>query len=330
MLQYILKRVLLIIPTLFVISVISFMVIQLPPGDFLSSYINNLAAEGSMVSDEEITNLRAQYGLDKPMAVQYFIWISGVLQGDYGYSFLYRRPVSDLIWERLVLTFVISLATLIFTWIIAFPVGIYSAVKQYSIGDYIATALGFLGLSVPNFLFALVLMVFAFLQFNKSLSGLFSAEFVEAPWSLGKVLDLLQHLWIPVIVLGLSGTAGLIRTMRANLLDELHKPYVTTARAKGQSKFKTLIRYPVRAALNPFVSTVGFTLPNLVSGSVIVSVVLSLPTTGPLLLSSLMAQDMYLAGAYVLLLSSLTVIGTLLSDILLAWLDPRIRLSIGG
>jgi peptide/nickel transport system permease protein len=330
MFQYILKRIMLIIPTLFVISIISFMVIQLPPGDFLSSYINNLSAEGTLISDEEVTNLRQQYGLDKSMVEQYFIWIGGVIQGDYGWSFLYRRPVSEMIWERLTLTFVISLVTLLFTWVIAFPVGIFSAVKQYSVGDYIATTLGFLGLSVPNFLFALVLMVLAFQYFNQSLSGLFSSEYVEAPWSWAKVLDLLQHLWIPVIVLGLSGTAGLIRTMRANLLDELHKPYVTTARAKGQSKFKTLIRYPVRAALNPFVSTVGFTLPNLVSGSIIVSVVLSLPTTGPLLLSSLMAQDMYLAGAYVLLLSSLTVIGTLISDILLAWLDPRIRLSLRG
>lgn len=330
MLQFILKRIILMIPTLFVISVIAFIVIQLPPGDFLSSYINNRASEGTLISDEEITNLRMQYGLDKPMINQYFIWIGGVLQGDYGYSFLYRRPVSDLIWERLVLTFVVSLVTLLFTWVIAFPVGIFSAVKQYSLGDYIATAFGFLGLSIPNFLFALVLMVLAFQNFGMSLSGLFSADYAEAPWSWGKVVDLLAHLWIPVIVLGLSGTAGMIRTMRANLLDELHKPYVTTARAKGQSKFKTLLRYPVRAALNPFISTLGYTLPHLVSGSIIVSVVLSLPTTGPLLLSSLMAQDMYLAGAYVLLLSSLTVVGTLVSDILLAWLDPRIRLSIRG
>ncbi len=330
MLQYILKRILLMLPTLFVISVISFIVIQLPPGDFLSSYINNRASEGTMISDEEITNLRMQYGLDKPMVSQYFIWMGGVLQGNYGYSFLYRRPVSDLIWERLALTFLISLVTLLFTWVIAFPVGIFSAVKQYSLGDYIATAFGFLGLSIPNFLFALVLMVLAFQYFGMSLSGLFSPDYVEAPWSWGKVINLLQHLWIPVLVLGLSGTAGMIRTMRANLLDELHKPYVITARAKGQSRFKTLLRYPVRAALNPFVSTLGFTLPHLVSGSIIVSVVLSLPTTGPLLLSSLMAQDMYLAGAYVLLLSSLTVVGTLISDVLLAWLDPRIRLSLRG
>jgi len=330
MLRYILKRILLMVPTLFVISVIAFIVIQLPPGDFLTSYINNRAAEGTLISNEEITNLRMQYGMDKPMINQYFIWIGSILKGDYGYSFLYRRPVSELIWERLVLTFVISLVTLLFTWVIAFPVGIFSAVKQYSLGDYVATAFGFLGLSIPNFLFALVLMVLAFQYFGLSLSGLFSPDYVEAPWSLAKVGNLLQHLWIPVIVLGLSGTAGMIRTMRANLLDELHKPYVTTARAKGQSKFKTLLRYPVRAALNPFVSTIGYTLPNLVSGSIIVSVVLSLPTTGPLLLASLMAQDMYLAGAYVLLLSSLTVVGTLVSDILLAWLDPRIRLSLRG
>ncbi len=330
MLQYILKRILLMVPTLFVISIIAFIVIQLPPGDFLSSYINNRQAEGTLISNEEITNLRQQYGLDQSMVSQYFIWIGGVLKGDYGYSFLFRRPVSEMIWERLTLTFVVSLVTLLFTWVIAFPVGIFSAVKQYSVGDYIATAFGFLGLSIPGFLFALVLMVLAFQYFGLSLSGLFSPDFAEAPWSLAKVGNLLQHLWIPVIVLGLSGTAGMIRTMRANLLDELHKPYVTTARAKGQSKFRTLLRYPVRAALNPFVSTIGYTLPNLVSGSIIISVVLSLPTTGPLLLASLMAQDMYLAGAYVLLLSSLTVVGTLVSDILLAWLDPRIRLSLRG
>jgi peptide/nickel transport system permease protein len=215
-----------------------------------------------------------------------------------------------------------------FTWLIAFPVGIYSAVKQYSIGDYVATTLGFLGLSIPNFLFALVLMVIAFKYFGLSVGGLFSAAYANAPWSLAKFNDMLGHLWVPMIVLGLAGTAGLIRTMRANLLDELHKPYVVTARAKGQKKLVALMRYPVRAALNPFMSTVGFTLPHLVGGSIIVSVVLSLPTTGPLLLQALLAQDMYLAGAYILLLSTLTVIGTLVSDILLAWLDPRIRLSM--
>lgn len=328
MFQYVVKRLILMIPTLLAISVLAFIVIQLPPGDFLSSYVTSREAQGTLVSLEEVASLRAQYGMDQPAYVQYLLWMKGVVRGDFGYSFTMRRPVKDLIWERLVLTFVLSLFTLLFTWIIAFPVGIYSAVRQYSIGDYVATALGFLGLSIPNFLFALVLMVIAFKYFGLSVGGLFSSEYSNAPWSLAKVRDLINHLWIPMIVLGLAGTAGLIRTMRANLLDELHKPYVVTARAKGQKRLRTLMRYPVRAALNPFMSTVGFTLPHLVGGSIIVSVVLSLPTTGPLLLQALLAQDMYLAGAYILLLSALTVIGTLISDILLAWLDPRIRLSM--
>jgi peptide/nickel transport system permease protein len=330
MFQYVIKRIILMVPTLIAVSMLAFLVIQLPPGDFLSSYVTNREAQGTLVSLEEVASLKAQYGMDQPMYMQYLIWMKGVIKGDFGYSFTMRRPVKELIWERLILTFVLSLFTLMFTWIIAFPVGIYSAVKQYSAGDYIATTLGFLGLSIPNFLFALVLMVIAFKYFNQSVGGLFSAQFANAPWSMAKFMDMLGHLWIPMIVLGLAGTAGLIRTMRANLLDELHKPYVVTARAKGQRKFVTLMRYPVRAALNPFMSSVGFSLPHLVSGSIIVSVVLSLPTTGPLLLQSLFAQDMYLAGAYVLLLSSLTVIGTLISDILLAWLDPRIRLSLRG
>jgi len=328
MFQYVIKRLILMIPTLIAISMLAFLVIQLPPGDFLSSYVTSREAQGTLVSLEEVASLKAQYGMDQPAYMQYLLWMKGVVQGDFGYSFTMRRPVKELIWERLVLTFVLSLFTLIFTWIIAFPVGIYSAVKQYSIGDYVATTLGFLGLSIPNFLFALVLMVVAFKYFGMSVGGLFSSEYSNAPWSLAKVGDLINHLWIPMIVLGLAGTAGLIRTMRANLLDELHKPYVVTARAKGQKKLRTLMRYPVRAALNPFMSTVGFTLPHLVGGSIIVSVVLSLPTTGPLLLQALLAQDMYLAGAYILLLSALTVIGTLISDILLAWLDPRIRLSM--
>jgi peptide/nickel transport system permease protein len=330
MFQYVIKRIVLMVPTLIAISMLSFVIIQLPPGDYLSSYISARAAEGSSMSAEEVDSLRAEYGLDQPLSLQYLTWMKGVVRGNFGYSFSLHRPVKDLIWERLALTFILSLATLMFTWIIAFPIGIYSAVKQYSAGDYIATTLGFLGLSVPNFLFALVLMVVAFKYFNQSVGGLFSSQYANAAWNLAKMKDLLGHLWIPMVVLGLSGTAGLIRTMRANLLDELHKPYVVTARAKGQRKFVALMRYPVRAALNPFMSSVGFSLPGLVSGSIIVSVVLSLPTTGPLLLQALMSQDMYLAGAYVLLLSSLTVVGTLISDILLAWLDPRIRLSLRG
>lgn len=330
MIQYIIKRFLYMIPTLFAISLVAFLIIQLPPGDFLTSYISAREAQGFLVDEAEITNLRERYGLDKPIHVQYITWIRGVLQGDFGQSFQHNRPVSDIIWERLALTVVISSATLLFTWVIAFPVGIYSAVKQYSIGDYIFTFLGFVGLSIPHFLFALILMVVAFKLFNQSVGGLFSPEYATEPWSWGKVRDLLEHLWIPVVVIGLQGTAGLIRIMRANLLDELRKPYVVTARAKGQDELVLLARYPVREALNPFVSTIGYILPQLVSGSIIVAVVLSLPTTGPLLLASLKSQDMYLAGALVLMLSTLTVVGTLVSDILLAWLDPRIRLAMSG
>jgi peptide/nickel transport system permease protein len=260
--------------------------------------------------------------------VQYWKWISGILfRGDFGESFEWNRPVTQMIWGRLGLTFILSFSTLIFIWLIAFPVGIYSAVKKYSLGDYVFTFLGFIGLAIPNFLFALTLMYIAFSKFGLSVGGLFSPRFQEAPWSLAKAVDLLQHIWIPMVVLGLAGTANLIRTMRANLMDELKKPYVVTARAKGLAESKLLIKYPVRVALNPFISTVGWILPNLVSGSTVVSIVLNLPTTGPLLLRSLQSQDMYLAGSFILLLSTLTVIGTLLSDILLAAVDPRIRFS---
>ena len=263
---------------------------------------------------------------NQPIYVQYLKWISNIItKGDFGQSFAWRTPVENLIWGRLGLTVLISVATLIFTWIIAFPVGIYSAVNKYSLGDYIATFFGFLGLAIPNFLLALVLMYIAFKYFNQSVGGLFSPEYVEAPWSFEKVLDLMSHLWIPMIILGTAGAASLIRIMRANLLDELGKPYVRTARAKGLPEWKVILKYPVRVALNPFVSTAGWLLPTLVSGSIIVATVLSLPTTGPMLLSALTTQDMYLAGAFILLLSILTMVGTLVSDILLAALDPRIR-----
>jgi peptide/nickel transport system permease protein len=315
------------IPTLFVISIISFTIIQLPPGDFLTSYVAGISARGETVDEAEIAALRNAYGLGDPIYVQYFKWIAGVMRGDFGQSFTWRVPVANLIWDRVGLTILISFITLMFTWMIAFPIGVYSAVRQYSLLDYVFTFIGFVGVAIPGFLLALILMVVAYAQFNMSVGGLFSPSFQDAPWSWGKIIDLLQHMWIPVIVLGLSGTASLIRIMRANLLDELNRPYVTTARAKGQSEFTLLMRYPVRAALNPFVSTLGWTLPQLVSGSTIVAVVLSLPLTGPMMLQALVAQDMYLAGAFILILSTLTVIGTLISDILLAWLDPRIRLD---
>lgn len=330
MLRYTLRRIVMMIPTLIAISIVSFVIIQLPPGDFLTAYIGNLEAEGQGIDEATIAGLRARYGLGQPIYVQYAKWIWGVLHGDFGQSFRWNAPVADLIWGRLGLTVLVSFVTLIFTWIVSFPVGIYSAVRQYSLGDYVATALGFLGVATPSFLLALVLMVFTYSVFGQSVGGLFSPEYAEAAWSWDRVRDLLAHIWIPLVVLGTGGAAGLIRTMRANLLDELEKPYVVTARAKGQRELTLLLRYPVRAALNPFVSTVGWSLAGLASGTTIVAVVLNLPMVGPLMLGALISQDMYLAGSLILMLSVLTVIGTLISDILLAWLDPRIRLSLRG
>jgi peptide/nickel transport system permease protein len=315
------------VPTIVVVSIISFIIIQLPPGDWLTTYVANLEAQGEEVDEQTLAALRSRYGLGEPIYVQYLKWVRGILHGDFGYSFAWNAPVADLIWDRLLLTVVLSLSTLLLTWVIAFPVGIYSAVRKYSIGDYVATAFGFLGMAIPNFLLALVMMVIAFAWFNESVGGLFSPDFVDAPWSPARVWDLFKHLWIPMVILGTSGTAGLIRIMRANLLDELNKPYVSTARAKGLRESRLLLRYPVRVALNPFVSTIGWTLPALVSGSTVTATVLNLPSTGPLLLQALTSQDMYLAGSFILMLSILTVIGTLISDILLAWLDPRIRLQ---
>jgi peptide/nickel transport system permease protein len=325
MFQYILRRILMLIPTLIGISIVAFLIIELPPGDYLTAHVANLAASGDTVTEEQLEALKKQYGLDRPLHMRYVHWLTNALRGNFGQSFEWGKPVGELIWERLILTVVISSSTLLFTWVIGFAVGIYSATRQYSIGDYFFTALGFIGLGVPNFLLALVIMWGAFTMFNMKLSGLFSQEYQTAPWSWGKVLDLLQHLWLPMLILGVASTAGMIRTMRANMLDELRKPYVTTGRAKGLKERRLLFKYPVRVALNPFVSTVGWALPRLVSGSTIVSVVLSLPTTGPLLLRALMNQDMFLAATFLMMLSILTVIGTLISDILLAWLDPRIR-----
>jgi peptide/nickel transport system permease protein len=326
MLQFIIRRTLMMIPTLFAISVVTFVIIQLPPGDFFTTYISNMAAMGETVDQTMVEKIKADYGFDQPVYIQYFKWITKIVtQGDFGRSFQRGKPVADLIGERMWLTIALSLFALVITWIIAFPIGIYSAVRQYSLLDYIFTFFGFIGLAIPSFLLALVLMYIAFKYMGQSVGGLFSPEFGDAPWSLAKVGDLLNHLWIPTIIIALEGTAGLIRVMRANLLDELHKPYYTTAKAKGLSEFRALMEYPVRVALNPWVSSIGWILPGLVSGATIISVVLNLPTTGPMQLEALLNQDMYLAGAFVLLLSTLTVFGTLLSDILLAYLDPRIR-----
>lgn len=326
MLVFIARRLLLMIPTVFAISLVAFLIIQLPPGDFLDGMIANMQAEGVNISAGMVEALRQQYGLGEPVYVQYWKWIVGIVtRGDFGHSFEWRRPVSELLWERTALTFFLSLATLLFVWVVSFPIGIYSAVRRYSVGDYAATFIGFFGLAVPNFLLALVMLFGAYSLFGINLSGLFSAEYEDAPWSMAKFLDLLSHMWLPLIVLGTSGIASLFRIMRANLLDELYKPYVVTARAKGLPEWKILLKYPVRVALNPFVSTVGWVLPDLISGAVITAVVLNLPLTGPMLLRALMSQDMYLAGSFILVLSVLTVIGTLISDILLAILDPRIR-----
>lgn len=328
MLQFLIKRILYMIPTLIAISIVSFIVIQLPPGDYLDTLMATLASQGEQVSYEAVQALNERYGLDQPVYVQYFKWISGIItRGDFGESFTWNKPVHELIWDRLLLTLILSLSSLFFVWAVAFPIGIYSAVRQYSVGDYITTLLGFLGLATPNFLLALVLMYIAFKYFNQSVGGLFSPEYVDAAWSWDRALDLFGHVWVPVVIIGTAGTASLIRIMRANLLDELSKPYVVTARAKGLPEWKLLFKYPVRMALNPFISTVGWVLPTLISGEAIISIVLSLPTTGPLLIRSLMSQDMYLAGSFLLMLSVLTVIGTLVSDLLLAWLDPRIRLE---
>lgn len=326
MFSYVIKRSLMMIPTILGISLVAFLVISLPPGSYLDAYVAGMAATGETVNQATIESLEKRFGLDKPVPVQYLIWMRNIItRGDFGQSFDWGKPVASLIWARLSLTFIISISTLLLTWVIAFPIGIYSAVKQYTIGDYIATMFGFVGLAVPSFLLALLLMYLSFKFLNTDIGGLFSAEYQEAPWSWARVVDLLKHLWIPAIILGTGGTAGLIRTIRANLLDELHKPYVKTARAKGLSEMRLLLKYPLRVALNPFFSTVGWSLRYLVSGSAIISVVLNLPTTGPLLLRALMAQDMYLAGTFILLLSVMTVFGTLISDIILGIVDPRIR-----
>jgi peptide/nickel transport system permease protein len=328
MLVYFVKRIIYMIPTLFGISLIAFLIIQLPPGDYLTSMIANMTDSGQTVDPNQIAALRAQYGFDQPIWIQYWKWISGIVfRGDFGQSFEWKQPVSVLLWDRMAATLGVSIASLLFVWAVSLPIGIYSAVRRYSIGDHVFTFLGFLGLALPNFIFALVLMYISYKIFGQSVGGLYSPQYVDAPLSWGKIVDLLQHLWIPVIVIGTSGTAALIRILRANLTDELHKPYVVTARAKGLPEYKVVLRYPVRIALNPFVSAIGWVLPHLISGVTITAIVLNLPTAGPLLLRALVSQDMYLAGSFILLMGVLTLIGMLISDLLLALLDPRIRFN---
>jgi peptide/nickel transport system permease protein len=327
MLGYLIKRLGYGVIAIWAVSVLSFIIIQLPPGDYVTSYIASLEAQGVQVAAEEAAALRAQYGLGQPIYVQYGKWMWQIARGNLGMSFQYRIPVTEVIGERLFLTVILALGSLIFIWIVAIPIGIFSAVRQYSVQDYVATTIGFIGLAVPDFLLALVLMYIAWDWFGFSIGGLFSPDYVMAPWSMGRVIDLLQHMIIPIIVLGTAGTASLIRITRANLLDELRKPYVVTARAKGMSEWQLIFKYPVRLALNPIISLTAYILPFLVSGSIIVSVVLNLPTLGPVLLRSLLSQDMFLAGSIILMIGTMTVIGTFLSDILLAAVDPRVRLQ---
>ncbi len=328
MLRYIAKRLVFAIPTLFAVSIIAFAIIQLPPGDYLTTLMADWAAQGGAVEAGTLAAMRERYGLDQPMYVQYYKWMAGIiLHGDFGISFELGKPVTELIWSRLGFSLLLSLLTLCFVWAVAIPIGILSAVRQYSIQDYVATFMAFFFLAVPDFLMALSAMYLMSAWFGQSVGGLFSPEYADAAWSFGKLVDFAKHVWLPVIVIGLGSLAALVRIMRANLLDELSKPYVTTARAKGMSEFELLMRYPVRLALNPLISTLGWILPAVISGEIIVSVVMSLPTTGPLLLRALLAQDMYLAGSLILLISVLTIIGTLISDLLLALTDPRIRLQ---
>jgi len=328
MINLIARRVLWAIPTLIFVSILSFVIIQLPPGDYVTAYVAQLRHGGEYISDVQEAALRQQFGLNDPILVQYWRWISAiVLHGDFGRSLEWNMDVKDMIWDRLGLTLAISTLSMVFTWIIAIPIGVYSATRQYSVLDYIFTVFGFVGKGIPEFLLALILMWLSFTYFNLDVGGLFSPQYATAPWSWDRVVNLLSHLWVPVVVLGVSSTAGLIRVMRANMLDEIGKPYVETAYAQGMTERQVVWRYPVRIALNPFISTVGWALPALFSGDIIAAVVLNLPTTGPLLLKALQMQDMYLAGSFILILSVFTVIGTMLSDILLAWSDPRIRFS---
>jgi peptide/nickel transport system permease protein len=325
MFGYTVRRILMMIPTLLAVSLIVFIIIQLPPGDYFTTYLNELQSRGESVDPNKIAFLKAQYGFDKPMWQQYLLWVGGLLQGDLGYSFEYELPVHTVVGDRLLLTFVVSFTTILFTWAVAFPIGVYTAVRQYSFGDYSLTFIGFIGLATPNFLLALVLQYLAHSWFGISIGGLMDPDYIDQPWSFAKAFSVLEHLWIPVIVIGTAGTAGMIRRLRANLLDELQKQYVVTAHAKGMPPLRALCKYPLRMALNPFIADIGNLLPQVISGAAIVSVVLSLPTTGPMLLRALQSQDMYLAGSFLMFLSALTVVGTLLSDLALAVLDPRIR-----
>jgi len=329
MFDYLVRRLLIMVPTLVAISIITFIIIQLPPGDYLSTLIAEMESQGENVDVAKIAALRAQYGLDRPYWEQYLVWAVGMLRGDFGYSFEYQLPVADVVGDRVMLTIILNFGTILFIYLVSFPIGIYSATHQYSWGDYGLTFIGFIGLATPNFLLALVLLYFANIWFGTSIGGLMDPVYIDQPWTWGKILSVLEHLWVPVLVIGTSGTASMIRRLRANLLDELQKQYVITARAKGLPPMRALLKYPLRMSLNPFISDIGNMLPQVVSGSAVVAMVLSLPTTGPMLIKALQSQDMYLAGSFLMFLAALTVVGMLLSDLALAWLDPRIRLGGG-
>ena len=336
MFTYFVQRVLIMIPTLLVISVITFIIIQLPPGDYLTNLIEELKSQGDTAALEKIEFLRKEYGLDRPMLEQYAIWLgiwpgpngfSGILQGDLGWSFEYQRPVGEVVGDRLMLSILLNFAVILFVYVVSFPIGVYTAVRQYSVGDHVMTFVGYIGLATPNFLLALIMLYLANVWFGLQIGGLMDDQYIGQPWSWDKGVSVLQHLIIPVIVIGTSGTAGMIRRLRANLLDELQKQYVTTARAKGLKNTKLLIKYPLRMSLNPFIADIGNLLPQMISGSAIVAVVMSLPTSGPMLVSALQSQDQYLAGSFLLFLAFLTVVGMFISDVALAALDPRIRLG---
>jgi peptide/nickel transport system permease protein len=329
MLTYIVHRILIMIPTLIAISIVIFTIINLPPGNYFTTYIAELQGSGEKADLAKIEYLEREYGFNRPLWRQYLYWAGGLLRGDLGYSFSYDLPVDKVVGDRLLLTAVVSIVTIIFTYIVAFPIGIYSATHQYSISDHLLTLFGFLGLATPSFLLALILLYFANVYFGISIGGLMDPKYLDQPWSWGKILSLMEHIWIPVIVIGSAGTAAMIRRLRANLLDELQKQYVVTARAKGLRPVKVLFKYPLRMALNPFISDIGSLLPQVISGAAIVSVVMSLPTTGPMLLSALRSQDMYLAGSFLMFMAFMTVVGVFISDLALALLDPRIRLQAG-
>jgi peptide/nickel transport system permease protein len=331
MTSYIVRRVILMIPVVLLISLIVFFIIQLPPGDFVSDYAAKMMTSGEVLDANQLQELRATYGLDQPWYFQYFKWMWGIVtQGDFGYSLSFNRPVASIIGQYMGLTVIISLVSMLFTYVVSIPIGIYSAVKQYSIGDYLFTTIGFLGMATPNFLLAIILMYFSYVYVGDPMLGLFSPEFVDAAWSFAKFADFLKHMIIPVIIIGMSSTCDLIRVMRAQMLDEMDKPYMLTARAKGLPESKIILKYPVRAAINPIVSTIGWSLTSIFTGSTITAIVMNLPTQGPIMYQALLKQDMYLAGTWLLFMAVCIVLGTLISDILLVWLDPRIRLQRKG